>query len=126
MLTGFALIVAIFLVVRGESVHQIAITLISRMLPAFVLALLLSMSYIIGSVADVDPMADENGMRFRVNLDIQKDWIIPSDSIAEIVCFPAICQRHSDQCPLCTPLAPGRDSVDDSGQCHGRDQQDGR
>lgn len=40
--------------------------------------------YIIGSVSEVTPEASENGMSFRIDLEIKKDWRIPETSEASI------------------------------------------
>ena len=109
VLTGFALIVAIFLVVRGQiGAPDRYHTYFKNVAGLRAGAAVVYEGYIIGSVADVDPMADENGMRFRVNLDIQKDWVIPSDSIAEISSVSLLSANAIQiSAGTATPLAPG-------------------
>jgi phospholipid/cholesterol/gamma-HCH transport system substrate-binding protein len=40
--------------------------------------------YRVGEVEDVEPEHDENGVRYRVKLAIQRGWPVPSDSVAAI------------------------------------------
>ena len=41
--------------------------------------------YQVGQVTDINPVRDQNRTKYRLNLDIQKNWKIPSDSVAEVV-----------------------------------------
>jgi len=109
VLTGFALIVAIFLVVRGQiGAPDRYHTYFKNVAGLRAGAAVVYEGYIIGSVADVDPMADESGMRFRVNLDIEKDWIIPSDSVAEISSVSLLSANAIQiSAGTATPLDPG-------------------
>ena len=50
----------------------------------------------------------DTGMRFRVNLDVEKDWVIPADSVAEISAV-SLLSANAIQITAGTgmPLAPG-------------------
>ena len=41
--------------------------------------------YQIGQVTEINPVRENNRTRYRLDLDIEKDWKIPSDSIAAVV-----------------------------------------
>ena len=86
MLTGFALILAIFLVVRGQiGAPDRYHTYFKNVAGLRAGAAVVHEGYIdVGSVSDVDPMADESGMRFQVNLGNPEGLGHPSDSVAEI------------------------------------------
>ena len=64
--------------------------------------------YIVGAVARVTPESGDTGMRFRVNLDVEKDWVIPADSVAEISAV-SLLSANAIQITAGTgmPLAPG-------------------
>ena len=82
---GFALIIAIVVVVRGQiGAPDRYHTFFKNVAGLRAGAAVVYEGYIIGSVSDVDPVPDETGMQFRVNLEVEKDWVIPSDSVAEI------------------------------------------
>lgn len=40
--------------------------------------------YALGQVTDIEPYRGEQGMRYRVNLQVRKGWQIPQDSVARI------------------------------------------
>lgn len=85
VLAGFALIISIVVTVRGQiGAPDRYHTYFKNVAGLRAGAAVVYEGYIIGSVAEVDPVPDDAGMRFRVNLEVEKDWVIPSDSIAEI------------------------------------------
>ncbi len=63
----------------------------------------------IGQVVHVTPFADEGRMRFRIELTVQRDWRIPSDSIARITAPNLLAAKTLDiQAGRAdTPLSPG-------------------
>lgn len=85
VLCGAALIVTIFIIVRGQIGQQDRYhTFFSNVAGLRAGAVVVYEGYTIGSVDSIDPLAGDEGMKFRVNLDIQPDWQIPQDSLAEI------------------------------------------
>ena len=77
VLAGFALILAIIIVVRGQigapdSYH----TYFKNVAGLRAGAAVVYEGYIVGAVAEVEPEAGDAGMRFRVNLEVEKDWVI--------------------------------------------------
>jgi len=40
--------------------------------------------YLLGKVSDIEPQRGDQGMRYRVELQVRKDWKIPADSIARV------------------------------------------
>ena len=106
---GFALIIAIVVVVRGQiGAPDRYHTFFKNVAGLRAGAAVVYEGYIIGSVSDVDPVPDETGMQFRVNLDVEKDWVIPSDSVAEISAV-SLLSANAIQISAGTaaPLAPG-------------------
>ena len=64
--------------------------------------------YIVGAVAHVTPESGGSGMRFRVNLDVERDWVIPADSFAEISAVSLLSTNAIQiSAGTGTPLAPG-------------------
>ena len=85
VLCGAALIVTIFMVVRGQIGQQDRYhTFFSNVAGLRAGAVVVYEGYTIGSVDSIDPLAGDEGMKFRVNLEVQPDWQIPQDSLAEI------------------------------------------
>ena len=106
---GFALIIAIVVVVRGQiGAPDRYHTFFKNVAGLRAGAAVVYEGYIIGSVSDVDPVPDETGMQFRVNLEVEKDWVIPSDSVAEISAV-SLLSANAIQISAGTaaPLAPG-------------------
>ena len=85
VIAGFALILAIIIVVRGQiGAPDKYHTYFKNVAGLRAGAAVVYEGYIVGAVADVTPESGDTGMRFRVNLDVEKDWVIPTDSVAEI------------------------------------------
>ena len=109
VLAGFALILAIILVVRGQigtpdSYH----TYFKNVAGLRAGAAVVYEGYIVGAVAEVEPEAGDAGMRFRVNLEVEKDWVIPSGSVAEISAVSLLSANAVQiTAGTGTPLAPG-------------------
>lgn len=85
VVAGAALIIAMFVIVRGsvgapDRYH----TFFDNVAGLRAGATVVYEGYIIGSVEEVQPIASEDGMQFRVNLAVEQGWKIPEDSIAEI------------------------------------------
>ena len=109
VLAGFALILAIIIVVRGQigapdGYH----TYFKNVAGLRAGAAVVYEGYIVGAVAEVEPEAGEAGMRFRVNLEVEKDWVIPSGSVAEISAVSLLSANAIQiTAGTGTPLAPG-------------------
>ena len=109
VLAGFALILAIIIVVRGQigapdGYH----TYFKNVAGLRAGAAVVYEGYIVGAVAAVEPEAGEAGMRFRVNLEVEKDWVIPSGSVAEISAVSLLSANAIQiTAGTGTPLAPG-------------------
>ena len=85
VLAGFALIISIIAVVRGQiGTPDRYHTYFSNVAGLRAGAAVVYEGYIIGDVAEVTPEADAAGMRFRIDLDVEQGWVIPADSLAEI------------------------------------------
>lgn len=85
VIAGAALIVAIVVTVRGQvgapdNYH----TYFKNVAGLRAGAAVVYEGYIIGEVEDIEPVPDESGMRFRVDLGVERGWVIPADSLAEI------------------------------------------
>ena len=106
---GFALIIAIVVVVRGQiGAPDRYHTFFKNVAGLRAGAAVVYEGYIIGSVSEVDPVPDETGMQFRVNLEVEKDWVIPSDSIAEISAVSLLSANAIQiSAGTASPLAPG-------------------
>ena len=109
VILGFALILAIIIVVRGQiGAPDRYHTYFKNVAGLRAGAAVVYEGYIVGAVADVTPESSDSGMRFRVNLDVEKDWIIPADSVAEISAV-SLLSANAIQISAGTgaPLAPG-------------------
>ena len=109
VIAGFDLILAIIVVVRGQigepdKYH----TYFKNVAGLRAGAAVVYEGYIVGAVARVTPESGDTGMRFRVNLDVEKDWVIPADSVAEISAV-SLLSANAIQITAGTgmPLAPG-------------------
>lgn len=85
VIAGTALIIAIFVIVRGsvgapDRYHAHFDNVAGLRAGATVVY----EGYIIGAVEDVEPIASNEGMKFRIDLAVEKGWKIPEDSVAEI------------------------------------------
>ena len=109
VIAGFALILAIIIVVRGQiGVPDKYHTYFKNVAGLRAGAAVVYEGYIVGAVADVTPESDGSGMRFRVNLDVEKDWAIPADSVAEISAVSLLSANAIQiSAGTGTPLAPG-------------------
>ena len=64
--------------------------------------------YIIGTVNEITPEQTDTGMTFRVDIGVQENWAIPSDSMAEIAALSLLsAQSIQIVAGTDTPLAPG-------------------
>lgn len=109
VIAGFALILAIIVVVRGQiGAPDKYHTYFKNVAGLRTGAAVVYEGYIVGAVADVTPESDGSGMRFRVNIDVEKDWVIPADSVAEISAV-SLLSANAVQISAGTgmPLAPG-------------------
>ncbi len=109
VIAGFALILAIIVVVRGQiGAPDRYHTYFKNVAGLRTGAAVVYEGYIVGAVADVTPESDGSGMRFRVNIDVEKDWVIPADSVAEISAV-SLLSANAVQISAGTgmPLAPG-------------------
>ncbi len=65
--------------------------------------------YQIGQIDSIEPMFDDNTVRFRVNIEVQEGWVIPEDSIAQATVSGLLSAMTIDiaggESPA--PLAPG-------------------
>ena len=85
VVAGAALIIAMFVIVRGSvGAPDRYYTFFDNVAGLRSGATVVYEGYIIGSVEDVEPIASDEGMQFRVNLEVEQGWKIPEDSIAEI------------------------------------------
>ena len=109
VIAGFALIIAIVVVVRGQiGAPDRYHTFFKNVAGLRAGAAVVYEGYIIGSVSEVDPVPDETGMRFRVNLEVEQDWVIPSDSVAEISAVSLLSANAVQiSAGTASPLAPG-------------------
>ncbi len=85
VVAGAALIIAMFVIVRGsvgapDRYH----TYFDNVAGLRAGATVVYEGYIIGAVEEVEPVTSDEGMKFRINLSVERGWIIPEDSIAEI------------------------------------------
>ena len=85
VVAGAALIIAMFIIVRGsigtpDRYH----TYFDNVAGLRAGATVVYEGYIIGAVEEVEPIASDEGMKFRINLSVEDGWAIPEDSIAEI------------------------------------------
>ena len=109
VIAGFALILAIIVVVRGQiGAPDKYHTYFKNVAGLRTGAAVVYEGYIVGAVADVTPESGGSGMRFRVNIDVEKDWVIPADSVAEISAV-SLLSANAVQISAGTgmPLAPG-------------------
>ena len=109
VIAGFALIISIIVTVRGQiGAPDRYHTYFKNVAGLRAGAAVVYEGYIIGSVAEVDPVPDETGMRFRVNLEVERDWVIPSDSLAEISAVSLLSANAIQiSAGSAAPLAPG-------------------
>ena len=109
VLAGFALILAIIIVVRGQiGVPDSYHTYFKNVAGLRAGAAVVYEGYIVGAVAEVEPEAGDAGMRFRVNLEVEKDWVIPSGSLAEISAVSLLSANAIQiTAGAGAPLAPG-------------------
>jgi len=64
--------------------------------------------YIIGTVNQITPEQTDTGMTFRVDIGVQENWAIPSDSLAEIAALSLLsAQSIQIVAGTDTPLTPG-------------------
>lgn len=64
--------------------------------------------YIIGTVNQITPEQTDTGMTFRVDIGVQENWAIPSDSLAEIAALSLLsAQSIQIVAGTASPLAPG-------------------
>jgi len=109
VLAGFALIISIIAVVRGQiGTPDRYHTYFSNVAGLRAGAAVVYEGYIIGDVAEVTPEAGAAGMRFRVDLDVEQGWVIPADSLAEISAV-SLLSANAIQISAgnAAPLAPG-------------------
>ena len=109
VLAGFALIISIIAVVRGQiGTPDRYHTFFSNVAGLRAGAAVVYEGYIIGDVAEVTPEADAAGMRFRVDLDVEQGWVIPADSLAEISAVSLLSANAIQiSAGSAAPLAPG-------------------
>ena len=109
VIAGFALIISIVVTVRGQiGAPDRYHTFFKNVAGLRAGAAVVYEGYIIGSVAEVEPVPDETGMQFRVNLEVVKDWVIPSDSVAEISAVSLLSANAIQiSAGQASPLAPG-------------------
>lgn len=85
VLGGAVLIVSIFVIVRGQlGAHDRYHVFFSNVAGLRSGAVVVYEGYTVGSVNSIEPIASEDGMRFKINLDITSGWHIPTDSVAKI------------------------------------------
>lgn len=85
VLGGALLIVTIFVIVRGQlGLHDRYHAFFSNVAGLRSGAVVVYEGYTVGSVDSIEPVSSDEGMRFRINLDITSGWHIPQDSVAEI------------------------------------------
>jgi len=109
VIAGFALIISIIVTVRGQiGAPDRYHTFFKNVAGLRAGAAVVYEGYIIGSVAEVEPVPDETGMQFRINLEVEKDWVIPSDSVAEISAVSLLSANAIQiSAGQASPLAPG-------------------
>ena len=108
VLAGFALILAIIMVVRGQiGAPDRYHTYFKNVAGLRAGAAVVYEGYIVGAVAEVEPEAGDAGMRFRVNLEVEKDWVIPSGSLAEISAVSLLSANAIQITAGAGALAPG-------------------
>ena len=82
---GFALIIAMTVIVRGQMNKQDDYyTYFSNVAGLKSGAAIIYEGYIIGSVTDISPEPTSSGMRFKVDLGVTSGWQIPQDSRAKV------------------------------------------
>lgn len=86
VLAALVLLLATLAVVTGRGgateryhVHYANVTGLGRGAPVFY------EGFRIGQVADIEPLRGPEGIRYRIELALQADWPIPSDSVAQLV-----------------------------------------
>lgn len=85
VLGGAVLIAVIFVIVRGQlGLYDRYHAFFSNVAGLRSGAVVVYEGYTVGSVDSIEPISSDEGMRFRINLDITSGWHIPQDSIAEI------------------------------------------
>ena len=85
VIVGLALIVAMFVTVRGQFNRQDSyFSYFSNVAGLKTGAAVVYEGYIIGSVTDITPETSATGMRFRIDIGIEAGWAIPEDSTSQI------------------------------------------
>ena len=109
VIAGAALIIAIIVIVRGQvGVPDSYHTYFKNVAGLRAGAAVVYEGYIVGEVEDIEPVPDANGMRFRVDLGVEKGWLIPSDSLAEISAVSLLSANAIQiSAGMSDPLRPG-------------------
>ena len=115
VLGGLALIIAILVIVRGQlDARDSYRTYFSNVSGLQAGAAVVYEGYIIGEVAEITPERLDDGMRFRVDLEVEKDWLIPSDSRAMVAALSLLsAQSIQIEAGTAAPLAPGAEIASD-------------